>query len=53
MASSTKPFIQASVGINGGKIVKIAPRINGSAKKIIDARGLIVSPGFIDLHAHL
>lgn len=53
MASSTKPFIQASVGIKGGKIVKIAPRIKDSAKKIIDARGLIVSPGFIDLHAHL
>lgn len=53
MASSPKPFIQASVAIKGNKIVKIAPRIKGSAKKIIDAGGLIVSPGFIDLHAHL
>lgn len=52
-ASSPKPFIQASIGVIGGKIVKIAPRIKGSTKKIIDARGLIVSPGFIDLHAHL
>lgn len=53
MASSNKPFIQASVAIKGGKIVKIAPRIRGTAKRIIDAGGLIVSPGFIDLHAHL
>jgi dihydroorotase/N-acyl-D-amino-acid deacylase len=48
-----KPFIQSSIGIIGKKIVKISPKIKGTARKIIDAKGLIVSPGFIDLHAHL
>lgn len=48
-----KPFVQSSIGITGSKIVKISPRIKGKARKIIDASGLIVSPGFIDLHAHL
>ena len=40
-----------SIGIRGGKIVAIsaAPL---TAKTVIDAKGLVVAPGFIDLHAH-
>jgi N-acyl-D-glutamate deacylase len=39
------------LGISAGKITKISESsIKG--KKIIDATGLVVSPGFIDLHAH-
>jgi dihydroorotase/N-acyl-D-amino-acid deacylase len=51
--SSSGAFIQRWVGIKGDKIIKIANRIKGPAKRVIDARGHIVSPGFIDLHAHL
>ena len=29
-----------------------APSISGSAKRIIDVNGAVVSPGFIDLHSH-
>ena len=39
--------------IQGGRIKKIARDIPGSGKKIIDASGKVVSPGFIDLHTHL
>jgi dihydroorotase len=39
------------VGIRGGKIVSVSPTpLRGKA--VIDARGLAVAPGFIDLHAH-
>lgn len=40
-----------NVGIRGGKITMItSQKISG--KKVIDAKGLVVAPGFIDLHAH-
>jgi N-acyl-D-aspartate/D-glutamate deacylase len=40
-----------SVGIKDGRIVEIAENpLTGT--RIIDASGLVVAPGFIDLHAH-
>jgi len=40
-----------NVGITGGKIARIsADRLEG--KRTIDAKGLVVAPGFIDLHQH-
>lgn len=40
-----------SIGIRGGKIAAIsAGPLSG--KKVIDAKGLVVAPGFIDLHVH-
>ncbi|HEY3928292.1 MAG TPA: amidohydrolase family protein [Candidatus Koribacter sp.] len=40
-----------NVGINAGKIVRIsAEPLQG--KRTIDAKGLVVAPGFIDLHQH-
>src|SRR3954451_19419504 len=38
------------IGIRGGKIVAIGKIEQGAAE--IDARGLIVAPGFIDVHTH-
>jgi len=42
---------QRNIGIKDGKIVSISKR-SLKAKKVLDVTGLIVSPGFIDLHAH-
>ena len=42
------------VGITSGKIARVAPDIpETQARKVIDARGLYVTPGLIDLHAHV
>ncbi len=42
-----------TVAIKDGKIIKTGRDIKLSAKKTIDAKGLIVAPGFIDVHTHL
>jgi dihydroorotase len=41
--------------LRGGRVAEIAPpnKIRGGADHKFDARGLIVTPGFIDLHVHL
>jgi dihydroorotase len=41
------------IGVDDGHVVEIAPKIGKKAKKEVDARGLIVMPGFIDMHVHL
>lgn len=47
-----KPY-QSSIAIKDGKIAKINPDLKvEDAKKIIDAKNLVVSPGFIDIHTH-
>src|SRR5512135_1361457 len=41
--------------LRDGRVAEVAPpkKIRGSADESLDARGLIVAPGFIDLHVHL
>jgi len=43
---------RADVAIRGGRIAAVGPIARASAKEIIDARGLTVAPGFIDVHTH-
>ena len=45
-----KVGVRADVGISAGRIVAVGKL--KSAREVIDARGLVVSPGFIDLHSH-
>ena len=41
----------ADVAVAGGKIVDVG-KLTGTAKRVIDASGLAVAPGFIDPHTH-
>lgn len=43
----------ADLGIEDGRVAEIAPKIRKKGRKEIDARGLLVLPGFIDMHVHL
>src|SRR5687767_7038562 len=45
------PWFYGDVAVKGDRITQIG-RIDGSAKREIDARGLVVAPGFIDMHSH-
>lgn len=49
---SDAPFA-GDVAIAGDRIRAVGPRLPGPAKRIIDARGMIVAPGFIDPHTHM
>ena len=46
----SEPY-HADLGISNEKIVEIG-NIEGEGKKIIDAKGKIVTPGFVDIHTH-
>jgi N-acyl-D-amino-acid deacylase len=52
---SGAPGYPADVAIRGDRIVRVSrtPLLPDSARRVIDARGRVVAPGFIDLHAHL
>ena len=50
--SGNSPSI-LDIGIIGSNIVEIGNLNNAYAKRVIDAKQLSVSPGFIDVHAHL
>lgn len=45
-------FAQADVLVDGKKILAIGPNLHAGNAEIIDARGRIVMPGFIDTHHH-
>ena len=40
------------VAIRDKKIVEVAPKISKEARQVIDATGLYVTPGLIDIHGH-
>jgi len=46
-----RPGRRADVGIAGGRVVSIGS-VTDRAARVIDADGLVVAPGFVDLHTH-
>ena len=46
------PWKRMDIGIKDEKIVKVGDLELSDAEKVIDATGLAVSPGFIDIHSH-
>jgi N-acyl-D-amino-acid deacylase len=49
---SGAPPTRADVAIKDGKITRIGKIARQDARDVIDAAGLVVAPGFIDLHTH-
>src|ERR1700723_3973921 len=41
------------IGIRKGRVAAVAPKLDPGKAKVIDAAGLIVTPGLIDTHAHV
>ena len=54
MDGTGRPGVLSDVAIAGDRIVEVAPELDPArATRVIDAEGLVVSPGFVDLHTHL
>jgi len=45
------PWFYGDLAVNADRIVAVG-RVAGDAKRAIDATGLVVAPGFIDMHSH-
>ncbi len=45
--------LQGDVLVDGGRIVAVGAGVAAEDAEILDARGLVVCPGFVDPHAHL
>lgn len=45
------PWFHGDVAVTGDRIVAVGT-VTGTARRELDARGLVVAPGFIDIHAH-
>jgi N-acyl-D-aspartate/D-glutamate deacylase len=46
------PGRQADVAVRAGRVVAVEPGGARPARRVIDARGQVVAPGFIDIHTH-
>ncbi|CAB1127935.1 N-acyl-D-glutamate deacylase [Candidatus Hydrogenisulfobacillus filiaventi] len=49
---SGRPGVQADVAVTGDRITAVGDCSRGQAVRRLDARGLVVAPGFIDMHSH-
>lgn len=46
-------WFYSDLAVKAGKIVSIQKNIQAKAARVIDASGLVVAPGFIDVHTHI
>ena len=48
---SGAPHYAADLAVRDGRIAAIGA-VEGTARRVIDAAGRVVTPGFVDVHAH-
>jgi N-acyl-D-amino-acid deacylase len=46
------PWYKADIALQGERIAAIGPLDHATARTILDVRGLVVTPGFVDVHVH-
>ncbi len=49
---SGSPWFVADVGVKNGRIARIGVIGAAEADRVVDATGLVVAPGFVDIHSH-
>src|SRR5439155_11813404 len=49
---SGNPWFAGDVAVTGQRIAAVGRALDVKATKTIDAKGLVVAPGFIDIHSH-
>ncbi len=49
---SGNPWFAADIAVSGDSIVAVGRLGRATATRVIDAAGLVVAPGFIDVHSH-
>jgi N-acyl-D-aspartate/D-glutamate deacylase len=53
MDGSGDHAVRADVGVLDGRVVAVEPDLDEPARRVVEADGLCVAPGFIDVHTHL
>src|SRR5262245_9055500 len=49
---SGNPWFHGDVAVRGDRVAAVGRVPPGAARREIDAKGLVVAPGFIDMHSH-
>src|SRR5215217_4799868 len=47
-----RPAVRADIGVMGSRVAKVGDLSRDSGATVIDVSGLIVAPGFINIHSH-
>lgn len=49
---SGNPWFIGDVAVKSDRIVAVGRKLSGSADRVVEAEGLVVAPGFVDIHSH-
>ena len=52
MDGSGNPWFYADIAVDGDRIVRVGTLTGATAEREIDATGMHITPGFIDIHSH-
>ena len=51
MDGTGNPWFYGDVALRSNKIIAVARELSGTADRVINVSGLVVAPGFIDIHS--